>query len=111
MEAESPMTLPFTRTDAFGPPPLLDIRDLRTYFDIPDGTVRSVDGVPYRVEAGETLGVVGESGCGKSVTAMSVLRLLPTPPARYAGGEIRGAPTCSTSANARCAGFAATASR
>ncbi len=67
----------------------MDIRDLRTYFDTPDGTVHSVDGVSYRVEAGETLGVVGESGCGKSVTVMSVLRLLPTPPARYAGGEIR----------------------
>lgn len=69
--------------------PLLEIDNLSTWFDTIDGTVRSVDGVSYTVRAGETLGVVGESGCGKSVTAMSVLRLIPTPPGRYAGGQIR----------------------
>lgn len=68
--------------------PVLEIRDLKTYFDTSAGTVRSVDGVSYSVRAGETLGVVGESGCGKSVTALSVLRLLPSPPARFAGGQI-----------------------
>lgn len=68
--------------------PVLDIQDLKTYFDTRDGTVRSVDGVSYSVNAGETLGVVGESGCGKSVTALSVLRLLPSPPARFAGGKV-----------------------
>ncbi|MBK1838678.1 ABC transporter ATP-binding protein [Azospirillum sp. YIM B02556] len=83
------MTVPSPQADQAGRPPLLDIRDLRTHFDTPDGTVRSVDGVSYRLEARETLGIVGESGCGKSVTALSVLRLLPTPPARFAGGEIR----------------------
>ncbi|MBO1114825.1 ABC transporter ATP-binding protein [Bordetella petrii] len=69
--------------------PLLEVDNLSTYFDTVAGTVRSVDGVSYRVEAGRTLGVVGESGCGKSVTALSILRLVPTPPGRYAGGQVR----------------------
>ena len=68
--------------------PLLRVDNLRTYFDTLDGTVRSVDGVSYEVHAGQTLGVVGESGCGKSVTALSILRLIPQPPGRYAGGRI-----------------------
>jgi peptide/nickel transport system ATP-binding protein len=68
--------------------PLLRVENLRTYFDTLDGTVRSVDGVSYDVQAGQTLGVVGESGCGKSVTALSILRLIPQPPGRYAGGRI-----------------------
>ncbi len=67
---------------------LLEIRDLRTWFDTEEGTVKAVDGVNYVIQRGETLGVVGESGCGKSVTAMSILQLLPKPPARYAGGQI-----------------------
>ncbi|MBV7484738.1 ABC transporter ATP-binding protein [Bordetella sp. BOR01] len=70
-------------------PPLLEVDNLSTYFDTVTGTVRSVDGVSYRVDAGHTLGVVGESGCGKSVTALSILRLVPTPPGRYAGGQVR----------------------
>ncbi|MFU1914058.1 ABC transporter ATP-binding protein [Bordetella avium] len=69
--------------------PLLEIDGLSTYFDTVNGTVRSVDGVSYRVEAGRTLGVVGESGCGKSVTALSILRLIPTPPGRYVSGAVR----------------------
>ena len=69
--------------------PLLEIDGLRTYFDTLSGTVRSVDGISYTVEAGRTLGVVGESGCGKSVTALSILRLIPRPPGRFAGGAIR----------------------
>lgn len=68
--------------------PLLEIDGLRTWFDTEEGLVKAVDGVSYRLGRGETLGVVGESGCGKSVTAMSILRLLPTPPARYADGRI-----------------------
>jgi peptide/nickel transport system ATP-binding protein len=70
-------------------PPLLEVDELRTYFDTLSGTVRSVDGLSYTVEAGRTLGVVGESGCGKSVTALSIMRLIPRPPGRFAGGAIR----------------------
>ena len=69
-------------------PPLLELRDLRVDFRIHDAWVRAVDGVSLAVNAGETLCLVGESGCGKSVTALSLARLLPTPPARYAGGEV-----------------------
>jgi oligopeptide/dipeptide ABC transporter ATP-binding protein len=71
------------------PETLLDIRDLRVYFRTGAGVVRAVDGVSYDVRRGETLAVVGESGCGKSVTALSILRLLPSPPAELAGGAIR----------------------
>jgi len=71
------------------PTPLLEIEDLKTYFFTSDGIVRAVDGVSYKVYPGETLAVVGESGCGKSVTAMSILRLLPSPPARIVSGAIR----------------------
>jgi peptide/nickel transport system ATP-binding protein len=69
--------------------PLLEVDGLRTYFDTLAGTVRSVDGVSYTVHAGQTLGVVGESGCGKSVTALSIMRLIPRPPGRFAGGQVR----------------------
>jgi oligopeptide/dipeptide ABC transporter ATP-binding protein len=69
--------------------PLLEINDLRTYFFTPAGVVRAVDGVSYSLRSGETLGVVGESGCGKSVTALSILRLIATPPGRIVDGAIR----------------------
>jgi len=68
--------------------PILQIKDLRTFFDTRDGTVRAVNGVSLDVYEGETLCIVGESGCGKSVTAMSILGLLPKPPARIESGEI-----------------------
>src|SRR5438552_5881872 len=68
---------------------ILDIADLRTWFFTRDGVVRAVDGVSLHVFPGETLAVVGESGCGKSVTALSVLRLIPSPPGRIVSGAIR----------------------
>jgi len=67
---------------------LLEIRDLKTWFDGDGGTYRAVDGISLSLEAGRTLGIVGESGCGKSVTALSIMGLVPRPPGRIAGGEI-----------------------
>ena len=68
--------------------PLLSVRDLHTYFFTREGVVRAVDGVDLDVAKGRTLGIVGESGCGKSVTALSIMGLLPTPPARIVEGEV-----------------------
>ena len=67
---------------------LLEVKNLRTYFYTEEGVVRAVDGVSWDLSEGETLGLVGESGCGKSVTAMSILRLIPNPPGRIVDGEI-----------------------
>ncbi|MBT7755495.1 MAG: ABC transporter ATP-binding protein, partial [Candidatus Magasanikbacteria bacterium] len=67
---------------------VLKINDLETEFDTRDGIVKAVDKVSYEVGQGETLGVVGESGCGKSVTSLSILRLIPNPPGRISGGEV-----------------------
>ena len=67
---------------------LLEVKDLRTYFFTMDGVVKAVDGVSYDLEEGETLGLVGESGCGKSVSALSLMRLIPDPPGKIIGGEI-----------------------
>jgi oligopeptide/dipeptide ABC transporter ATP-binding protein len=68
--------------------PLLDIRGLRTYFHTEAGTAKAVDGVDLSIYPGEVLGLVGESGCGKSVTALSILRLIPDPPGKIVAGEI-----------------------
>jgi oligopeptide/dipeptide ABC transporter ATP-binding protein len=67
---------------------LLEVRGLRTYFASERGEVRAVDGVDLELERGRTLGIVGESGCGKSVTALSIMGLVPQPPGRIAGGEV-----------------------
>jgi oligopeptide/dipeptide ABC transporter ATP-binding protein len=79
--------------DGFGPSTvqddvILEVNDLRTYFQTSYGTVKAVDGVSYYVKRGETLGVVGESGSGKSVTALSIMRLIPSPPGYIVGGEV-----------------------
>ncbi|NIN69387.1 MAG: ATP-binding cassette domain-containing protein [Anaerolineae bacterium] len=67
---------------------MLDIKDLRTEFDTADGVVRAVNGVSFSVHEGETVGIVGESGCGKTVTALSIVRLIPEPPGRIASGRV-----------------------
>jgi oligopeptide/dipeptide ABC transporter ATP-binding protein len=67
---------------------LLDIKGLKTYFFTSYGTVKAVDGIDFHIKKGETLGLVGESGCGKSVTALSILRLVQYPPGRIVEGEI-----------------------
>jgi oligopeptide/dipeptide ABC transporter ATP-binding protein len=68
--------------------PLLEVRDLKTYFKLESGTVHAVDGVSFRLDHGEALGIVGESGCGKTTTALSLVRILPSN-GRIAGGEVR----------------------
>ena len=68
--------------------PLLQVKDLRTQFFTEEGVVKAVDGVSWDILPGEILGLVGESGCGKSVSALSVLRLIPHPPGKIVGGEI-----------------------
>ena len=78
-----PLTAMLTETA-----PLLEVSDLRTYFQTEEGTLRAVDGVSFQLARGRTLALVGESGCGKSVTAQSVLRLI-NPPGRIVGGSIR----------------------
>src|SRR5918992_1092401 len=68
--------------------PLLSVRDLRTHFFTREGVVHAVDGVSFDMEERRVLGIVGESGCGKSVTALSIMGLIPKPPARIVSGEI-----------------------
>ena len=68
---------------------VLEVRELRTQFTTDDGEFAAVEGVSFSVEAGRTLAIVGESGCGKSVTALSIMGLVPSPPGRIAGGSIR----------------------
>jgi peptide/nickel transport system ATP-binding protein len=69
--------------------PLLDIQDLSVHFKVYGGVLRVLDGVNFRVELGEKVGLVGETGCGKTTTMKAILRILPTPPAQIAGGSIR----------------------
>jgi len=67
---------------------LLEVKNLKTYFYTDDGVAKAVDDVSFKLDKGETLGLVGESGCGKSVSALSIMRLIPDPPGKIAGGEI-----------------------
>jgi oligopeptide/dipeptide ABC transporter ATP-binding protein len=69
--------------------PLLEVNNLTTYFDTPSGLIKAVDDVSFTIESGEILGLVGESGCGKSVTALSLMRLVPNPPGRIIRGEVK----------------------
>ncbi|MEM2908313.1 MAG: ABC transporter ATP-binding protein [Candidatus Hadarchaeales archaeon] len=68
--------------------PLLEVKGLKTYFFMEEGVVKAVDGVSFDVQKGEILGLVGESGCGKSVTALSILRLIPSPPGKIVAGKV-----------------------
>ncbi len=67
---------------------LIQVKNLRTSFFTPEGEVRAIDGVSFEIGESKTLGLVGESGCGKSVTSLSIMRLIPSPPGRIVGGEI-----------------------
>ncbi|MBW2053256.1 MAG: ABC transporter ATP-binding protein, partial [Deltaproteobacteria bacterium] len=68
--------------------PALEVKELKTHFFTKRGVVKAVDGVSFSIEKGETLGIVGESGCGKSITCLSILRLVPKPAGRIVSGEI-----------------------
>ena len=67
---------------------MLQVKGLKTYYYTEEGVVPAVDGLDFEVEQGETFAIVGESGCGKSVTSLSILGLIPSPPGRIVGGEI-----------------------
>ena len=82
-----PLILSLNKGDR-GMDKLLKVKDLKTYFYTDDGVVKAVDGVDFDVESGKTIGIVGESGCGKSITAMSILRLIPSPPGKIVNGRI-----------------------
>jgi len=71
------------------PSPLLQVDQLKTSFFIQNREIRAVDGVSFRLDSGEVVGLVGESGCGKSATSLSILRLIPNPPGKIVGGEVR----------------------
>jgi len=77
-----------TRSRGAGNDTVLRVENLKTYFDTPEGTVRAVDGVSFAIRRGETLALLGESGCGKSITALSLLQLVPEPAGRIVAGEV-----------------------
>jgi ABC-type dipeptide/oligopeptide/nickel transport system ATPase component len=93
------------------PGALLDVRDLRIHFRSDEGLVRAVDGVSFQLRPVETLGLVGESGCGKTVSSLAILKLLEVPPAEYRGARsCSRAGTCSKPARRKCAASGARSS-
>ena len=92
---------------------LLEVEDLGTWFYTRQGIVKAVDGVNFGVASGETLAIVGESGCGKSMTALSLMRLIPDPPGRIVSGTVKlgGTRPAEAQPRRRCARCAATRSR
>ena len=99
VQTYDPPIMDATRTDpAQRVETLLDVRDLSISFDTPEGRARAVDHVSFSLRPGETLGVVGESGCGKTVTALALMRLIQTPPGRIdeRRDSLQGARTCSS---------------
>lgn len=86
---DSAMTEAVISGSAATEPPVLEVEDLRTWFDTRDGVVKAVDGLSLALRPGEILGVVGESGCGKSITSLSIMQLVPRPPGRFASGRVR----------------------
>ena len=108
-------TEPSAPQSAAGDAPVLEVRNLKTHFFTRAGVVSAVDDVSFSVGEGETLGIVGESGCGKSVTSLSIMRLIPSPPGKIVGGRsCCGSATpsgiWSSSTMRRCARCAATRS-
>src|SRR3979411_2951077 len=77
------------RAEAAAPGPLIEGEALQTFFTTRHGVVKAVDGMSFALAPGETLAIVGESGCGKSITALSLMRLVPDPPGRIVGGSVK----------------------
>ena len=91
--------------------PLLEVKGLKTQFFTREGVVHAVDGITYSVDTGKTLGIVGESGCGKSVNALSIMRLIPDPPGKIMEGSILfEGKDLTTFPSGRCRTYAATRS-
>src|SRR5271170_4606451 len=86
-QAEAPPAV-LPAANVMAPDVILDVRNLRTYFFTYDGVVKALDGVSFNIHKGETLGLVGETGCGKSVTAFSITKLISDPPGRIMDGMI-----------------------